>query len=144
MIAKKRTSAPAGKKETLKDIIDAVAAKEKVLHPLPKEKKNPGIEEFESIETSQSRKADEQMVRLSNLLERAKIAEYVRMSERPIRLLFLNFLIGLARGFGFLIGASVMVAFFLYLLGKLVQLPYIGEYFGAIFSFFRAAISAKF
>lgn len=140
MIAKKKEQ----KKETLKDIIDAVSAKEKVLRPLPEEKKNPGIEEFESIETSQSRKADEQMMRLAHLLERAKIAEYVRMSERPIRLLFLNFIIGLARGFGFLIGASVMVALFLYLLGKLVQLPYIGEYFETIFSFFRAAISAKF
>ncbi|MBU0580560.1 MAG: hypothetical protein KKA19_05230 [Candidatus Margulisbacteria bacterium] len=84
------------------------------------------------------------MVRLAHLLERAKIAEYVRLSERPFRLIFFNFLIGLARGFGFLIGASVMVALFLYLLGKLVTLPYIGEYFGTIFSFFRAAISAKF
>ncbi|NLY56232.1 MAG: hypothetical protein GX058_06965 [Firmicutes bacterium] len=63
-------------------------------------------------------------------LEKASIAEYVKFLENPTRMLVVNFLNGVARGFGFAVGFSLIAALFLYALGYLAQLnlPVIGTF----------------
>jgi len=73
------------------------------------------------------------LTRLEHLalaLEKASIAEYIELYRKPRRLLYLNFLAGIARGFGLAIGFTVVGAFFLYGLGKLASwnLPVVGEF----------------
>jgi hypothetical protein len=50
--------------------------------------------------------------------------------RNPVRLIFLNFLSGLARGFGIAIGLTIIASLFLVLLTRLasLNLPVIGEY----------------
>jgi len=75
-----------------------------------------------------------EMDRLSTRLERAKIAEYVELLNRPLSLVWRNFVGGMARGIGIAIGFTFFAATILYvlqLLGKL-NLPIIGDYIADI------------
>lgn len=60
----------------------------------------------------------------------AGFREYVDYLGSPFYNFFLNLLAGIARGFGFVLGATVVVALFAYVLGQyLVDLPVVGEFF---------------
>ena len=71
---------------------------------------------------------------LSEALEKASIAEYVALFQDPRRLLYLNFLAGISRGFGIAVGFTAVGAVFLYLLGKAasLNLPVIGHFIAEI------------
>ncbi|CAM4258435.1 DUF5665 domain-containing protein [Paenibacillus tarimensis] len=72
--------------------------------------------------------------RISDDLERAKIAEYVDLLNRPVSLMWRNLLGGTARGVGIAIGFTFFAATILYMLqmlGKL-NLPIIGDYIADI------------
>lgn len=76
----------------------------------------------------------EKLENLSLHMEKMNIAEYVRLVENPTRMIGISFLAGIARGFGFGIGATLVAGVFLYLLGKLANLniPYIGHFIARI------------
>ncbi len=67
---------------------------------------------------------------LSVAMDKMNIAEYVEFLRNPRRLIYANFLGGLARGFGIGIGATVLAAVFLLVLTRLVELnlPVIGRF----------------
>lgn len=67
-------------------------------------------------------------------LEKASIAEYVKFLENPTRMLLVNFVNGMARGFGFAVGFSLIAALFIYLLGYLARLnlPIIGSFIAEV------------
>lgn len=62
-------------------------------------------------------------------MEKMKLAEYVQLLGNPWRLMYVNFIAGLARGVGIAIGFTILGAIVLYLLRKLVvlHLPWIGD-----------------
>ena len=82
----------------------------------------------------------EQMILMSKLLtkmealardmERFNLAEYMNMLNDPRRFLVINFLAGLARGFGIALGFTILGALFLWTLQRLVvlNLPIIGDF----------------
>ncbi|HZJ84303.1 MAG TPA: DUF5665 domain-containing protein [Syntrophomonadaceae bacterium] len=78
----------------------------------------------------------DKITELSVNMEKMRLAEYVEMLERPRRLLYINFLIGLARGFGSAIGFTILAAAVIYFLQKviLLNLPIIGEFIADIVS----------
>ncbi len=61
-------------------------------------------------------------------MEKMKLAEYVHLLDRPWRLMYINFIAGLARGVGIAIGFTILGAIVLYILKALVilNLPWIG------------------
>jgi hypothetical protein len=63
-------------------------------------------------------------------LERANLAEFMQLLQKPVRLIYLNFIGGLARGFGIAIGLTIIASLFLLLLTKLagLNLPVIGKF----------------
>lgn len=71
---------------------------------------------------------------LSLAMDKMNIAEYVEFLRNPRRIIYVNFLGGLARGFGIGIGATVLAAVFLLVLSRLVQLnlPVIGRFIAEI------------
>lgn len=71
---------------------------------------------------------------LSVAMEKMKLAEYVALLERPYRLLYINFLTGIVRGFGIAIGFTILGAIVLYFLQKLVvlHLPGISNFIATI------------
>lgn len=69
------------------------------------------------------------IIQLSRRLEDASVAEYVEFMRNPRRVIWSNFIAGMARGFGIAIGASVLTAVFLYALSVVISLniPIIGS-----------------
>jgi hypothetical protein len=73
------------------------------------------------------------ITRLDQLIEsfgKGGIAEYVALYNKPGKLLWLNFVAGLARGFGMAVGFTLIGAAFLIFLGRIaaLNLPVIGEF----------------
>lgn len=71
----------------------------------------------------------ERIAALSAALEKASLAEYVELMRRPLRTLWLNFLAGVARGFGMAVGFTILGAIVVYLLQSafVASLPAIGS-----------------
>ncbi|HBL49118.1 MAG TPA: hypothetical protein DF292_07570 [Firmicutes bacterium] len=67
---------------------------------------------------------------LNRLLERANLVEFMQLIQSPRRMLFLNFMAGVARGFGIAVGFTIIGAIFVYVLTRLasLNLPIIGEF----------------
>lgn len=88
----------------------------------------------------QSEFVAKQLERLVNRLEAMRIANYMEMLERPARLIFTNFVAGIARGLGIAIGASLVFALLLAFLKRLIMLniPGIGGFIADILRFVEA------
>ncbi len=67
---------------------------------------------------------------LTRTMEKTRIAEYVDYLEHPGRLIWSNFLIGLARGLGGTVGLAIVLALLAFLVQKLVllNLPVISDF----------------
>jgi hypothetical protein len=67
-------------------------------------------------------------------MEKMKLAEYVRLLENPRRLMYVNFIAGVARGVGIAVGFTILGARVLYFLKILVMLnlPLIGGFIAEI------------
>ncbi len=81
-----------------------------------------------------SRSLGETMQRVSDSLERAKIAEYVELLNRPRRLIYLNLMAGLFRGMGMAVGFTVLGALVIYVLTRsfVSNLPLVGDFLGEL------------
>jgi len=81
-----------------------------------------------------NKKLEELIEKLANDLEKMKLAEYVELLNNPPRLLWVNFIAGIARGFGTAVGFSIVFAIIIYLLQKLVllNLPLIFDFIADI------------
>ncbi|WZL74773.1 DUF5665 domain-containing protein [Clostridiaceae bacterium 35-E11] len=71
---------------------------------------------------------EKKLEKVSQDLEKAKIAEYVDILNNPKRLIYINFIGGLARGLGTAVGLTVLAGILFYMLKKTVNLPLIGQY----------------
>ncbi|MCL6477194.1 MAG: DUF5665 domain-containing protein [Peptococcaceae bacterium] len=67
-------------------------------------------------------------------MEKMKLAEYVDLLHSPWRLLWINFISGIARGLGIAIGFAILGAIALIVLQRLVDLnlPVIGSFIADI------------
>ena len=75
---------------------------------------------------------DKQQAQAELLLERldnAGLAEYVKLSQQTGKILWLNFLSGIARGLGFSIGATLVLAVVYKILTRIISMniPYLTE-----------------
>lgn len=66
---------------------------------------------------------------LTRNMEKTRIAEYVNYLNRPWKLLWNNFLIGIARGLGSTIGLAIILGIVIYVLQELIvlNLPVISD-----------------
>ncbi|RKD34336.1 DUF5665 domain-containing protein [Thermohalobacter berrensis] len=73
---------------------------------------------------------EKRLDKIAERLEEIKISEYVDLMNNKKRLLYINFLIGLARGFGMAVGFTILGAFVIYVLQRLIalNLPLIGDF----------------
>ena len=70
--------------------------------------------------------------------------EFMDFLKKPFRLVWVNFLIGLARGLGIAIGMTILAAVLTYVLilvlSKMVDLPIIGEWIANVVSVVRDSL----
>lgn len=67
---------------------------------------------------------------LTRYMEKTRIAEYVEYLQHPGKLLWTNFLIGIARGLGSTIGLAIVLALLFLAMKQVISwnLPVIGEW----------------
>lgn len=77
---------------------------------------------------------EERVAVLAVNMEKMKLAEYVKLLDQPWRLMYVNFIAGVARGVGIAVGFTILGAVLLYFLRKLVvlNLPWIGGFIAEI------------
>lgn len=79
---------------------------------------------------------DERVSKLAAHLERINFSNYAELMDRPWKMLFLNFIFGVARGLGVAIGLTVAAAVVFIvlakLLGPLMSIPVLGSFLAEI------------
>lgn len=77
------------------------------------------------IEVSQ-----EKIERMLDRLARSGLKDYLDYLSSPPKIFLSNFLAGIGRGLGFVIGATVVLSFLIFLIGSIFsQIPIIGNFF---------------
>lgn len=81
-----------------------------------------------SLEDAELLNLHKQIAKLAMVLEKMRLADYIAYLNRPGRLLLVNFVLGLVRGLGAALGASILAGLALIFLKNLVvlNLPIIG------------------
>lgn len=69
------------------------------------------------------------------------LTEFIRYSSSPWRLMWSNFIAGVFRGLGAIIGASFFIALILWLLTLFVDIPLVGEHAADIKETFNGYIN---
>ena len=79
--------------------------------------------------TQTDAKKMEKIDQLLTRLDSSGIAEYIKLSERTGKILWLNFLSGVARGLGFTVGTAVVLAVAYRILSHVIKMniPYLTE-----------------
>jgi hypothetical protein len=74
-------------------------------------------------------KQAQQLESLARRLENSGVAEYVKLSQQTAKILWLNFISGVARGLGFTIGATLVLAVIYKILAWIIRMniPYLTE-----------------
>lgn len=77
---------------------------------------------------------EKRIAELAINIEKMKLAEYVKLLDQPWRLMYINFIAGMARGVGIAVGFTILGAVLLYFLRRLVMLnlPWIGGFIAEI------------
>ena len=70
-----------------------------------------------------------QLERIANHIEKMRLGEYVEMMNRPGRLIWTNLLIGISRGVGLTVGATLVIAVLFKILSALIamNIPYLTD-----------------
>lgn len=89
---------------------------------------SPSEEEGNPLKVQEWAYLRHQVTSLAVTLEKMRLAEYIAYLNRPGRLLWLNFLVGLVRGLGTALGAGFLAGVAYFLLKRIVilNLPVIG------------------
>ena len=71
----------------------------------------------------------DQIDKLARRLENSGVADYVKLSQNTPKILWLNFLSGIARGLGFTVGTAVVLAILYKIISGLIEMniPYLKE-----------------
>jgi len=82
---------------------------------------------------------------LSLNMEKMKLAEYVNLLQSPRRLLYVNFISGIARGLGIAVGFAILGAIMVIILQKLVSLnlPLIGGFIAELVKIVQTQLEGK-
>jgi len=73
---------------------------------------------------------EKKLEQLALYMEKMKLAEYIDLLHNPKRLIWVNFIAGIARGFGIAIGFTLLGAIAFIILQRLVglNLPLVGDF----------------
>ena len=88
---------------------------------------------------------EERVRELAINMEKMKLAEYVDLLENPYRLLYVNFISGIARGLGIAIGFAILGAILVLILQRLavLNLPLIGDFIADLVKIVQAQLGKQ-
>lgn len=91
----------------------------------------PGNNEIEGLSGKErlSQEKLDQIDKLITRLENTGLEEYIKLSQRTWKVLFMNLLSGIARGLGFAIGTTLLLAIVYKIVKRMIEMniPYLTE-----------------
>jgi hypothetical protein len=80
---------------------------------------------------------EKKLDQLAAYMEKMKLAEYIDLLHNPKRLIWVNFIAGISRGFGIAIGFTLLGAIAFIVLQRLVglDLPLIGDFIAELLKY---------
>ncbi len=69
------------------------------------------------------------ILRLETEIGRSALEEYVNYLHEPWRIFWANLVAGVARGIGWVLGGTLLIAVLIFILAQLTAIPVVGEYF---------------
>lgn len=72
---------------------------------------------------------------IEKMMHEYNLRDVLMSVNNPRRLLWLNFIAGVARGLGLTVGTAIVLAILFFVLQKIVSLPIIGEYIANLIEF---------
>ncbi|MGQ9556851.1 MAG: DUF5665 domain-containing protein [Desulfurispora sp.] len=97
------------------------------------------------VQTELLQALQDKITRLTINLEKMKLAEYVDLLHNTPRLLWVNFISGIARGLGIAIGFALLGAVVILILRKIVtlNLPVVGNFIADIVDIVQAQLESR-
>lgn len=97
------------------------------------------------VQTELLHSLQDKITRLTINLEKMKLAEYVDLLHNTPRLLWVNFISGIARGLGIAIGFAILGAVVMLILRKMVtlNLPLVGNFIADIVDIVQAQLESR-
>ncbi|MDO5708230.1 MAG: DUF5665 domain-containing protein [Andreesenia angusta] len=80
---------------------------------------------------------------IADKLERNQLQEYLHLINNRKKLLLVNFLSGLAKGFGTVIGFTILAGVVLYILKSMISLPIIGDFIANIIEIVQSNLANR-
>lgn len=80
---------------------------------------------------------------LADKIERSRLQEYLDLVNNKKKLLYVNFLMGMAKGLGTIIGVTVLAALVIYVLRSMISLPIIGKFIAEIIEIVQENLAAR-
>lgn len=89
-------------------------------------------------------KAEKKIDKVLDSLTKSGIKEYWTYLSSPKRVFMTNLLAGIARGFGIVLGATVVVSVVVFVIGKILSgIPIVGEFFQWLNTFLEESIQTS-
>ncbi len=87
----------------------------------------------------QEKKLAESVEDLAELVDRLRSETYLQIIDSKRKFLWYNFLTGAAKGLGFIIGSTLLLALFLWVASHLITVPVIGEWAADLINYINRA-----
>ncbi|MCL1816118.1 MAG: DUF5665 domain-containing protein [Clostridiales bacterium] len=83
----------------------------------------------------------ERLTDFADYLTRLNLADYIKLTQKPARMMWISFISGVARGFGIAVGFTLLSALGIYILHQLrvLDLPLIGNLIAQILDYVEMA-----
>lgn len=91
-------------------------------------------------EEKEFKKAKKDLDRIVTIFDQVGFSEFVMYLKSPRRIIFWNFIAGMFRGLGIVVGMTIVVAGLVWVMSKMVDFPLIGEYFEDILKILENAV----
>ena len=91
-------------------------------------------------EEKEFKKAKRDLDRIVTMFDQVGFSEFVMYLKSPRRIIWWNFVAGMFRGLGIVVGMTIVVAGLVWLMTKMVDFPLIGEYFEDILRILENAV----
>jgi hypothetical protein len=91
-------------------------------------------------EEKQFKQAKKDLERIVTIFDQVGFSEFVMYLKSPRRIIWWNFVAGMFRGLGIVVGMTIVVAGLVWVMTKMVDFPLIGEYFEDILRILENAV----
>ncbi|NCP67371.1 hypothetical protein GW756_04195 [bacterium] len=92
-------------------------------------KNAPNVKSFKMVKPAKPTQAEMDAAAIMAAFKELQVNEFVKYMRSPWRIMWHNFLAGVFRGLGLIVGLTVVFAILIWLLAGLVDFPLIGQYF---------------